>query len=455
MAATLTKHLHLLMALAINIAPEDVNLTKNPVYVELQSSGHTLLDNYRVVLRLLVELDYLGGTFTQVLECEAVPDSNGVTNFDLGRALHSAIERASALQVPDLTSSVPFTLDTTRRFRFSYLEKYGTPQVSQPAVNSAIVRAVVGGVDAHNFLPTYFFDNVSATNSLLTQYPSGKVVARDQPEYLTFLRHASGVDLHAFVRVRQFGNTGTLLSQFDAYRIANSYASPLVLDQWQAGVFSTGPTELGLNASAVRYTVQVFTVGTIGTLGGTIESGSPVAASQAYTYYITEAVQPDYQDLIWFNSFRTPHILRCTGRRAKSLSIDRLLSDVVAQRSYSPQHVGTVQHDRSWNNAYQYRSGSLRPEEKDALEELLIENRLFAYDGGKYHRLLIKAGQFAITETEVSPNYLEFTAERSLAPVNFERELKTVVLATSRYELNEDGDQVILEDNSGFAINEM
>lgn len=414
------------MAITLTTAPATVQLSKNPVFVKFLSTSHTSLDNYRVMLRVLFEDDYESGTYAEVIEVEAIPDSSGETVFDISAVLNSELERTIPQRVPDFANQIPYLADTLRRFKIQYLERYGTPPAEQSATTSSAYKVLYGGVDTHYFGLYDFFDNLATDNSLLTYYPSGKTISSDQPEYLSHICHQATSGYYAFLRVNQYDSSGAQISQFDKFRLSMAYTDLLFLDVYQVGVFPTGPEALGLNVDAVKYTVQVFAAGTQTGLGGLQESATPAAASQAFTYYIDHSARPAPQTLIWFNGFSAPHILRCQGRKVTRLEVQRLISEQVVGFNYDPTALATVQHSRTWNHAFSYRSGAISPEEKDALQELLIENRLLEYAAdGNYYRLLVTGNSFQVYEQDTSPNYLEITAVRALAPRNFMR-LRTI-----------------------------
>lgn len=402
------------MALALSISPEAVSLSKNQVHVRLLSTSHSGLDNYRAVLRILFEDVYASGTFTQVAEIEAIPDSNGFSNFYIQKILDAELHENTPFRVPDLEDPHPYTTDTKRRYKIQYLEKYGDPQVEQAATTSSALSVLLGGVDIHYAGLYNFFDNVDADNSLLTYMPTGKVIARDQKDVITFLNH-TGSTKYFGIAVRQYDVTGTEIGSVNYLHtgIADGPEDAVGLVAWACAVFPVGPEKLSISSNAVKYTVQVYEMN--------IFTATPVAAqSQVFTYYVSEIYQEQPFDLIWFGSFHNPHILRCTGRKRTRLTIERLISERVTEWGYDP-HVGQqYQHDRNFNQQFTYRTGSLRPDDVDALQELLIENKLLEHaTDGNYYRLRLTENTYDILETRTSPNYLDFNAVRSLAPGNY------------------------------------
>lgn len=441
MADALTLYLFL-MALSLTTAPSSVNLAKNPIWVKFTSSGHGSLDNYRVVLRVLLEETYESGTYTEQVEVESIPDSTGKTIFDISSVLQSAMERVMELQVPDLDNPAPYLADTLRRFKIEYAEKYGTPQEEQPATTSSAYKVLYGGVEAQFFAGFYFFINLDDENALLTYYPSGKAIASQQHEFITYIEHTSVASPHCFIRVVQYDDTGVEIGTSDHYRLASDYIAPMFPIKYQAVVFPVGIAALLISTECAKYTATVFVVDSISGPGGNVESGSETAASQSYTFYIDRTVKST-STLIWLNGFRAPHILRCTGRLRTSLSVERLISEVVPTQGYDPHLTGRSQYRRNFSNPLQYRTGSLKPLEKTALQEMLIENLVFEHAAdGNYYRLLLTETSYPITETETSPNYLEFNAVRSLAPQNFQLIPVTAEPILASF--------LVLEDDSGY-----
>lgn len=410
------------MSVALTTAPGTVNLAKNPVYVKFQSSSYSSLENYRVVLKVLFESSYDSGTFTEIVETEAIPDGNDECTFDLSDVLQRAMERTMTFQVPDIATGTPYVSDTLRKFKIEYFEKYGTPQVEQSSTTSVAYKVLYGGVDSHYFGLYDFFDNVDDTNAFLGYPPDKKRIARDQPEYLTYLQHDGTASNSCFIRVKQYNHLGILISTFDKWKINLSYQDPIGPAQYQPAVFPTGPTELGVASTAYKYTVQIFHIQVLFSGGTYTTTGSETQGSQEYTYYIDNDIQATPHDLVWMGGFNQPNILRCRGRKRSRLTVDRLLSERIASYGYDPTTQATVQHRRDFNTHLTYRTGELTPEQADALQEMLIENRLFVYEeDGNYYRLRLTQSNYNINEEEATPNYLEFTVERALAPRNYMR----------------------------------
>lgn len=401
------------MAVSIGIQPESVSLSKNMVHARFVSTGHTTLANYRVVLRVLFEKVYNSNTFTQVAEMEAIPDANGFCNFYLETILDNECALNTPFRVPDLENPHPYGTDTLRRYKLQYFEKYGNPQVAQTATTTSAYSVLYGGVDRHYAGLYDFFANVDADNSLLTYVPSGKTLYRTQKDVLTFLNH-TGSTKYFGLEVKQYNASGAQIGAtlYKHTGVADSPDDAVALAAWQAAVFPVGPQKLGLSSSAVKYTVRVYDMN--------ITSQTAItASSQLHTYYIDDTYQQHPYDLIWFGSFNNPHVTRALGRKRKRLTVERQISERVVSFGYTPSVGAVVQHDKSWNNIFNYRTGALRVDELDALQEMLIENKLLEFTDGDYYRLRLTESSYDLYETGTSPLYLDFDAVRSLTPYSY------------------------------------
>lgn len=433
------------MAISVITIPTDKVLSRNPVRFETLSTGHSALDNYRVVVRILFEKTYLSATFDQVAEVECIPDSAGICRFDFQKTLHAELHRNHTLRIPDIEDQHPFPLNSTRRFKIEYLEKYGDPQVEQTSTTSSIVSILLGGVDMHYFGLNDFFENIEDTNAILSYWPDGKRIARNQPEYLNFLQHEEGVVSYnrQFLKVKQYDITNTLTSTTDHFRTyTGTDDDALTLRRWNAGAFPVSPEKLALNAATVKYTVQVWGVSTIAQPEGESEQGSPIALSQEVTYYIDDEYQHRPTDVIWFGSFANPHILRCTGEKSTQLDITRYMSELVFTNNADPRQLASRQHSKESNQSYTYRTGSLTEDEKATLQEMLEENNLFeyAYDTN-YYRLELTGKRYDLIRHRRTPETLEFAAKRAFPARNYMRLLPSTAApgTTGRWQITDNG----------------
>lgn len=423
------------MALAISISPEDVVLSKNLVHVRLLSTSYSGLDNYKTVLRILFEDEYGEGTFSQIAEIEAQPDSNGFTHFNIQKILEKKLLLTTPFRVPDVEDQHPYTCDTLRRYKLEYFERYGDPQEDQAAVVSASYQVLLGGVDWHYHGFYDFFDNLSADNALLTYIPSGITATRSQPNFLTFINW-TGPYTRFFLKIRQWDEDGEELTGFSTYHtIDGDDDDPPYLLTNQAAVFPATADVLGVHAEAVKYSVQVWSLVSEGL-------DPQIAVSQEYYIYLDDEYQHQPADIIWFGSFRNPHVLRCKGRKRTALSIERRVSERIISWGDDP-HVGSLtQHDRNFNQQFTYRTGPLRTDDVDALQEMLIENTLLEYAADhNYYRLLLTQNRYDIHETRVTPHHLEFSAERSIAPGSYMKVRSAAMPAAddNLWELNDNG----------------
>ena len=225
---------------------------------------------------------------------------------------------------------------------------------------------------------------------------------------ITFLNY-TGATKYFGLEVKQYNASGTQIGStlYKHTGVADSPDDAVALAAWQAAVFPVGPQKLGLNAAAVKYTVRVYDMN--------ISTQTALTArSQVYAYYIDDTYQPHPSDLIWFGAFNNPHITRALGRKRKRLQVERQISERVVSFGYTPSVGAVVQHDKSWNNIFSYRTGALRVDEADALQELLIENKILEFTDGDYYRLRLTESGYDVHESNTYPVYMDFDAVRSM-----------------------------------------
>lgn len=434
------------MAISLTTSPGAISLSRNPIYVGLTSTSFSSLENYRVVLRVEVETTYLSGTYTQVCELETVPTSAGLSSFDLRGILHAELELHTTFQVPTLDDQQAYASDTIRRYRLKYFERYGTPQVDQSITTSSAYSVLMGGVDAHYFGLFDFFSNVTEENSFITQMPDGHVIARDQAEYLSWINH-TGSDQNPYISVSMWDVDGAVITPgILFYNEFDAGFDPPFLKPWQIGVFPISPSLIGIDSSCVKFRVSVH-VG---------EFGVDSAVSGYRDYYIDDAYQEVPSTIIWFDSFRLPSILRCVGRKKTRLQVSRQVSEHVVGFGYDPTTVASVQTRRDFNHLFEYRTGAVHPDVLDALQELLIENMLLEYSIDRnYYRLALTQNQYDIYEQRRSPNYLEFSATRALAPGNYMRlrMLSGVSTENNIWQQNDNGFWVLNTGSGYYELN--
>lgn len=401
------------MAISIITIPTKAALSRNPIRVETLSSGYSTLANYRVVIRILFEKSFNSDNFEEVVEVEAIPDPDGICRFDFSRTLHAELVRNRNLKIPTIDDQHPFALDSTRRFKVEYLERFGEPQEDGSSSISSPVKLLHGGVDQHYHGLNDFFSNINATNSILSYMPDGRRVHRDEANFITYLNHRSTHTLFA-LKVRSWSVTGNELDVIWRHKgISGGPDDPPGVEIWQAATYPVTASVMGLAASAVKFSVQVWS----------IDSSSfdeVEAVSQEVTFYIEENYVHRPSTIIWLGGFANPQILTCTGNRESRLQVDRMMSRHIFTNNADPRQMSSRQHQRDFNTPWTFYTEPLTEDEALALQEMLIENELFEFaPDGNCYRLQLTGKDYDITKVRRTPNSLKFQARRALLPGNF------------------------------------
>lgn len=408
----------IIMSVILTTSPAAKVFSKNHVSYRIQSSSYSGLDNYRVVVRVLFEKSYLSGTFEQIAELEDTPTKD-FTTFNIQAILDAALLENTSLQVPDITGGTPYLADNIRRYRISYAEKYGQPATLTSFTLADIGAVIYGGIDQQLFATEDYLSNISNSNSFFTWQPDGQKVSTAQAAYLAWHNYTGGsVDVN--YNFTAYGEDGNV--------VETGVPVSITVAADRTAVLPVGYTQLGISAAnSLKYRITV------------LNSFDDSSLAPLRNFYIDRTPAHCERSLLWYNSFNQPETLRLTGRTAIGLDIEREEYRRVLPYGFSPLHGELLQHSAKWGNTFTYRTGYLRKAEVDALQDMLIRNLFFEISEDGYFRMHLTGKRYAITECLQYLHSLDFSAQRSISPINFSRVSLSANAAGGFWELNNTG----------------
>lgn len=340
-------------------------------FIDTATSSSNLPNNFKVLLDVHFEDSYQDGDFSSIATLQAIPDTAGYVTFNLQEVIDKAAAYSLAdPPIPQFGTNEITKADVLRRFYVRYREDYDN--IVSPAWTYDDLRLILCGGIAQNIFADYdFFTSFNADNAFLTWYPDGKNVSTDQPEYLPWINF-TGADVQISAELRRTTATGTLST---LYRYT---FNGLTLAPYEVALIPVGYTEINVASTDVKkYTVRVIDD------SSDWEGGSPTYLSQSRSYYVDYSYYQDPRYLMYLNSFCCPLTLRCTGEIAKSIEIQRTQSERILAPDYSSTTAEVFQHDDFFRNLFTYHTGYLSRAEVDALQEMLIYNRIYeVYEEG-------------------------------------------------------------------------
>lgn len=419
----------------------DITGLTNPNFAKYQYDtvvATTLPANHKILLDLFVEQTYLGGDFEEVVTLEGKIDTDGNVTFDLQDILHAEVLKAMGNLVPPAFDlNTPFIADNLRRYYYRYREDYdGITPVQW--TTGALKYVMCGGVEQGYFAGNDFFNTLNNDNSLLTWYPSGKNVSADQPEFIAFYNHL-GADKEVLIQYKYYTAESATPEIRFAYDLLN-----LTVKSGETLVLPVGFSQLGLSdTSIVKYTVQCVDK------ASPYDSGNPTFVSELRSFYVDHSYYLEKRYLLYYNSFCLPEVLRCVGYQTKDLRVERENGRKTLPAGYGVSDHELFQYDEEWSNPLTFRSGYLSKNEVDALQELLIYNKVFEVDADGYVRLHLIDNRYKVTETRQFLHTISFRAIASVYPVNYQSDF---VASPLEFASEESDYPEVLGDDSGHIL---
>lgn len=433
------------MAVAVAIQPSDLSWSRNQINYHLlvtdNGSPYTptnLPDNYQLNVKVFFEKTYNSGTFTEIAHTESIPDENGLVPVDLQHILHKAyLESLVVDPLPSVNTTSPYIANNLRKYYLEYAEESGNPVVTDSYTTLPTKAIIAGGIDQEVFANNDYLSLIDDTNSFLTWYPNYKKIGIDQPEYLTWYNY-TGAQKGVLLEIVGYTENSTLSTIF---LFDNS--GGFTAEANECVVFPINYLIGSLNASVVqKFTIRV--------VDGTsaYDSGSPVYLSPLRTYYVDYDYHDTVKTLLYLNSFFLPETQRMTGECKKDLQVSRQISKRTLGANYNALNKQVEQFDFDWGNVFTYRTGNIRKNEVDVLQELLIYNSSYEITEKGYRPLLIDGKRYEIYNSLEFLHNLEFSAVRALNSVNYSNIFLSpeVCCCTGAIEFEED---YIIEFNTG------
>lgn len=340
--------------------------------------------NYNVIVELIFQRSIDEG-FEKVARLKGYPDTLGNCVFDLSSILNAELkDTMSEPPIPELGNNHPYLIQNARRYQIRYTERHGSPAADQDWRYITTRNVIIGGESIERNRNCDFFDELNNNNSLLTWYPDGKQISHNTPEYLPWFNHTGG-NAAVYLRVQTFNAVSEIPNTFTYF---NNDSSPFA-KPYDTVMVPVGFNQLdlaGINQDIAKYTCQLF------------YTHNDTAASQIRTFYVDTMHRECLRHIFYLNSFNIPQTLRLTGQRKKSLKINRQKSRRIIRAQDSLLIGENFQYDFDYDMEYTYRSGYLSRNEVEALQELLIFNRVYEIYADGYRRLDLTEKKYNITE---------------------------------------------------------
>lgn len=379
-------------------------------------------DAYKVLLDIYVEQTQFGSDYELAATLESIPDSSGATFFDISSILHAeVVKKSGAYELPIYASIIPKLANTSRRYYIRYREDYTYTGiiVNQDLVwkNTQPTRYICGLSPEAEYL-----SERDANSSIITDYPNGKFVARQSPEYLNWYNWTTK-EKTVVVQYETTTETGDT----DTPNVIDRTIEMLTVPAYSVGTFPVGVQQLGISdLTAKKYRVRIIdyadSIEVIGS-DGVNDFYKITPYSEWRTYYIDDCYHLEQNHLIYYDTFRLPHVVRCVGDVTQSVSFDRQVAERIILND-TPDEVGqSFQYSEETNPIYIFRTGYLSRDEVLALQTMLRVNEIWKVGSTRYAPLLLTKRSWRLTSTRQYLHALDIEVLSNENPTSLTEEL--------------------------------
>ena len=357
--------------------------------------------DYKILLDVIFESTYLGDDFELIAAVEVFLDAASVAVVDLSAILDAALQEAlPELLLPAFDASAPLRVNILRRFYFRYRESY--EGAATDWINSSIRLVLCGGISQALFAEQDFFGSLNALSSLLSWYPLSKTVSPDQPEWISWFNYTEAAK-EITLQIQEFSAD----SSVPVTRIL--VVDPVLeIEANEIALLPAGPAQLEIADTTLKYVIRVVN-----------QLNNTELLSQKRSYYLDRSSYRSLRFIQYLNSFCLPETLRCVGVFEKELEVNRKERQLVLAEGYSSYTLELRQYDQDFENRFTYRSGYLSKVEVEALQELLIYNKVYEVSEAGAIPLHLIDQKFRVLNTGEILSSIQFKAMRSQRLLNY------------------------------------
>lgn len=328
---------------------------------------------YRIRVSVFMQL---AGTFQLIGEFGGPPNAQSRYSFDIGRMLHSAIrDQLPTPGLPSFAATAPIPGANVfpyyvRISEFTSANGYGASVLVDGL--SAFGGRLGGALQGVNFIA-----NVTPPNSWLCARPDRRLVGRNEPVFLSYVKTGSGTASVA-LQVEEFDQegTGTLRTMF----------SGTIVNGQNAMTFPVGVAALGIASDTMYYRVRV------------------TGLNNPWRTFIVDTRSYESERYIgYLNSFFLPEVFRCVGSISHSMDANYQTYTRVRPLNGGRTEPGKGNWSTETTEDYVFATGyKPRAEISALLRELVESPRVYDYRATGSIPLLPTGKNFSFGSTNQS-----------------------------------------------------
>jgi hypothetical protein len=327
---------------------------------------------YRIRVSVFLEV---AGSYSLIGEFGGPPNANSRYSFDISRMIDGAIRAALPVPgLPDFMATAPILGTNTFNYYvrisdYTTADGYGTGVLVNGV--AAFAGRVGGVLQGGNFIA-----NITADNSWLCARPDQRMVGREEPVFLSYLKpgHTSSSLTLEIEQVDNAGNSTTTT----AYAGTAVPASTTV-------TFPVGVAALSIDANTMYYKVRVL---------------SATNDNPWRTFIVDQREYEEARYLIYLNSFFLPEVFRCTGEISHELEAQYSTFSRVRPLNGGQTEPGRGNWSTDTGEGYVFATGYKPKAEISAmLREMVDSPRVYEFRDGGSVPLLSVGRSFSLGTT--------------------------------------------------------
>lgn len=330
----------------------------------------------------------------QVTELSLIPDSTGVVEIDLKKAVEPYLEYVW----PNFSLVSPQQLSNFHLPVFvKAAEAFGDPFSVQKVLDdsSNIVNTLLGGTTREWRWSSNYKADVAEQVTFLTWQPLRKTIGLSQKEVLTFYVDQAG-EYTVEASIKYTDGTKDAYEELfnDFYSLGRYLAFPVDFNRISTDIATPGKT-------IYSYTVR-------------IRREADGETSEERLYIADRKYREQETEIHYMNSFGAMEVLRCFGARVDAVDVSKTDYAKFLDSDTQSEEEGGGEFNHLSSKSITLYTGFISKEELAHLEEFLLSRSKKLIIEGKRHSITVKSSSLVPSETRRTLNSYSFVVSPTI-----------------------------------------
>ena len=371
----------------------------------------TIKSDYKLLITVLFEDEYLSNNWREVAVFKEVPDNNGNVNFDISEILNAEIE-ASFSEPPlvELDSTSVVKSNLLRRYYVSYSELYNNNPNKSIWTKTKVKYVYFGGVSIEDYSRNLFFDYLQSNQKFLS-WSNNKKLHEYQNDWLGWINYTDLVGVFK-VKIKLYYKDGTNSSELTVQNLG--------IGRWESIIIPVGYFQRDIDNLAGVNDVFKWEIYILDFANNLV--------SEKKQYYLDCNNYECKKEIVFLNALNIQESVLTIGEWEKNLKINKTFGEKTLKHDYLKINGQTFQFKQESLNTFKARTGYFDKNTAEYLQDMFIEKNVFLIENVEYTPIVIKSKSIKIEECLTFLNQIEFEVEKSNKIENYSKEKNTVKL---------------------------